>query len=931
MGLGAAYSPAMLVGRDPELAVLTAALDDARRGRSGCLVVRGPEGIGKSALLDALVERAGPTPVLRTTCASTESGLPFVGLADLLRPVQDRLAGLPSQDRAALASALALGPAEGGDRFAVPAAVLCLLAEKAADTGLLVAVDDGHWLDAASADALLLVARRLGAEGVLVVVTVRTGDGARGPVEAAGLPTLDVQGLPAPACAQLLTGSGASVDADVLRALVSASQGNPLAVQALANSLTSAQLQGHEPLPDRLPVGPRLRAALTSRTAALPDGCRSALLLAALATTGRAPVLAAALASLGLSVDDLLPAVDAGLVELDADVLRFRSPLLRSALPDVASPAERRRCHAALAAALSGDDAGSVERRAAHLVEASVLPDESVARAVELAARSAASRRAFGTAFELHSQAARLSTDSGARVGRLLQAAAAAVPAGRPEQAAAALDAALPEVADAGLLVDLQHQRARIAMWSSEAVPARERLVALAEQVAPSSPQRAVRLLVDAALGAFASRDSTAADAVVARLVPLRDAAERPEAIELLQALSVLQSGDQAVGAALLRRCESFLAQVDPIAPDQLLLIGAACHLALDEPLAAAALLRRATAAAREASALGLLVFQLTWLSAAEVTAGHWDAAYAQAGEALRLAQDIGWRVHLPTCLATLARVEALSGREQAREHAEQARASAGGTGAVAAYAAWAVGLLELGRGRPAQAAPHFEEALRSSRAGGQGGLVVAQFLPDLVEAHVRCGRDAEAAALAQELVELAERTGRRSTRAAAARCRGLLGSGEQAELAFEEALRWNAQVADPFDRARTELYLGEHLRRRKRRSAARAPLAAAERILSQLGAGPWAERARTELSLAGGSEPPARAPGLRELTAQELQVALAVADGQSNAEVARSLFLSVKTIEFHLSNAYRKLGLRSRSALAGALADGQLVTAGRR
>jgi DNA-binding CsgD family transcriptional regulator len=514
-------------------------------------------------------------------------------------------------------------------------------------------------------------------------------------------------------------------------------------------------------------------------------------------------------------------------------------------------------------------------------------------------------------------------------VSRLLQAAAAAVPAGRPDEAAAALETALPEVDDAALLLDLQHQQARIAMWSSEAVPARERLISLADELTAASPQRAVRLLIDAALGSFAQRDSAAAASVVQRLESLRDAAERPEAVDLLQALSVLQQGDQAGGAALLQRCGPYLREVDPIAPDQLLLVGAACHLALDEPLEAGALLHRATAAARAASALGLLVFQLTWLSAAELTAGHWDAAYAQADEALRLAQDIGWRVHLPTCLSALAKVEALSGREQARAHAEQARANAGSSGAVVAYAASAVGLLELGRGRAAQSTPHFEEAVRSSRAGDQGVLVVAQFLPDLVEAHVRCGREQEARALASELAELAELTGRRSTRAAAARSQGLLSSGDDAEQAFAEALHWNSQVADPFDRARTELYLGEHLRRRKRRSAARAPLAAAERILSQLGAGPWAERARTELSLAGGGPPAERTTGLRELTAQELQVALAVADGQTNAEVARSLFLSVKTIEFHLGNAYRKLGLRSRSALARAVADRQLVPAG--
>jgi hypothetical protein len=285
-----------------------------------------------------------------------------------------------------------------------------VLAEEAADAGLLVAVDDGHWLDAASAEALLLVARRLGAEGVLLVVTVLADGGPdqphRGGDAFAALPAMDLQGLPPQACAQLLAGAGALVDPGVLSTLVAASLGNPLAVQSVALSLTPAQLEGRQALPDRLPVGPRLRAALASRTASLPDDCRRALLVAAVSTTSRAPVLAAALAQLDLHLDDLRPAVEAGLVDLDGEALRFGSPLLRSALPDLATPVERRRAHAVLAEAITGDDAGSVERRAAHLMEASVLPDEGIAGAVELAARSAAARRAFGAAFAFYREAA---------------------------------------------------------------------------------------------------------------------------------------------------------------------------------------------------------------------------------------------------------------------------------------------------------------------------------------------------------------------------------------------------------------------------------------------------------------------------------------------------------------------------------------------
>lgn len=461
-------------------------------------------------------------------------------------------------------------------------------------------------------------------------------------------------------------------------------------------------------------------------------------------------------------------------------------------------------------------------------------------------------------------------------------------------------------------------------LWGQDALAGRDRLFALGERLARRDSSRAARVFSDAALGSFTLRDAETAERAVDRVEQLTGPAADHAPVRLLRALALLQGGRPARdAAALLAGCAQFLEEVDPLAEDQLLQIAAVSHLALDEPQEARRLLRRAVAASRAASHLGLLVFQLTWLSAAELHSGSWTAAYASASEAVRLAEDIGWRAQLPTCLAALARVEALAGRAAYAATAERAIASSSPVDPAPAYAASALGLHALGGRHLPQAAEFFAQAVRLTRERGLGVQVLLQFGPDLVEAQVRCGRIGPARELLEELVEHAARLKRRSALAATARCRGLLASSaDEAEAAFAEALRWHDGLQDPFERARTELCLGEQRRRRKRRFDARAPLAAAAQTLDRLGAASWAERAGAELRLAGGVGAPASLAGSRALTPQELQVALAAADGLSNSAVARSLFLSVKTVEFHLGNVYRKLGLRSRTDLVRALAS---------
>lgn len=429
----------MLVGRDPELAVLRERLARAREGASSCLVISGEAGVGKSRLLDEIAQAAAGVPLLRTTCVSAEAGLPFAALSDLLRPVLQHLPDLPSEYQEALRAALAPGPPISDTRCPVALALLGLLSAVATDAGVLVLVDDAQWLDQASADALLMLAHRLDAEGVLLVLAA--GDGEGEATRLADLPRLPLGGLrPAEAQALLRAAAGQPAAEDVLQRLLAGAAGNPLALLHVARTLTTGQWRGRDPLPAPLPVGPRLQEAYAARVSDLPSRTRLALLLAATAT-GRRDVVRAAAARLGLSNADLDAAVSAGLVAVERGQVVFPSPLARAALAQSAPLPEQRAMHRALADALEpGADAWTLERRAAHLVAATLVPDEGVAEVIEAAAGSAEQRRAAGTAAELYRCAARLSTCSKARVRRLLASARAAVPAGRPQEAVAALD-----------------------------------------------------------------------------------------------------------------------------------------------------------------------------------------------------------------------------------------------------------------------------------------------------------------------------------------------------------------------------------------------------------------------------------------------------------------------------------------------------------
>ena len=423
-----------LRGRDQETAALSGLLFDAVEGRSGVLVLRGDPGIGKTTLLEFTAGAAEGFRVLRARGVEPESEIAFAALQELFGPVTSALDRLPDRQRAVLAGALALGPPVPGDPLAVRAATLSLLAAVAEDRPVLAVIDDAHWLDSPSADALAFAARRLDREGVVVLFAKRSAEPTA--FDATGLPVLEVAGLAEASARAVLTDRvGSGVAPAVAGAVVEVAGGNPLALAELPGMLSSAQLAGREPLPEPLLAGTGLERAFARRLAPLPDKTQAALLLAAASPQDDAGTIAGALRAHGLSLAAFEPAERAGLVTVADGVVRFYHPLLRSVVYQRASGEQRRAAHAALAAASDG----ITDRRAWHLAAACVGPDESVAAALDQAAGRAMARGGLSTAAHTYARAAGLSVSTEARCQRLLAAATLAFASGRPEWAAGLL------------------------------------------------------------------------------------------------------------------------------------------------------------------------------------------------------------------------------------------------------------------------------------------------------------------------------------------------------------------------------------------------------------------------------------------------------------------------------------------------------------
>jgi len=900
-GRGAQLAGPPLLGRDPECAAIDGVLDDAQAGAGGALVIRGEAGIGKSALLDYARQRAAPMMVLAAVGVEAESDLAFAGLHELLRPVLGHLGELPDTQSQALAGALGLAPSTHADRLLISAAVLGLLAAAAEDAPVLAVIDDAQWVDQPSAGALVFTARRLRAERLAILFGAREGEVSR--FEAAGLPELTVTGLSRPEADAVLAASARRAAPSVRDRLRTEARGNPLALLELPAGLSEAQLQGVDPLPDAMPLTPRLESVFRQRIARLPAAAQTALLIAATDNSGEVPAVLRAAAALQLPADALDPAEQAALIQITGATVTFRHPLVRSALYQSATLSERQRVHAALASALSGEE--NTDRRVWHQAMATLTGDEEVAAALEASARRAQLRAGHASAATAFLRAAELSTDETRRVQRIAAAAQAAWDAGQPDRARSAAERALPQ-ASGETRARLLHLSGVIEARTGSLADACTRLADSA--AATSDPSLKLEALIEAAEAALFSGDLARSTEISTSAAGIPATTARDQLIAgMLRGFGHAFAGEheqaQSVLTGALRHADAL---DDPRA-----LVWASNTAQVADDLGSG--LRYATRAAELARRQGLLSQLPVALEqqAFELAAsGSFDLAYATAEEGYRLSLDIGYGVGWH--LVTMASVEAVWGREaDSRRHAEQALTQPNVF--LSSAAENVLGIIELIMGRPEQAA---DRLLPLTDVGNPriSMLIALQAMPDAVEAAVRAGRPEEAGQRLEILRGWAAMAPTPARQALLARCEALLGARDANE-AFGEAIA-AAAALPPLQRARTELLYGEWLRRERRRIDARGHLRTALESFRTLGAAPWAERAEAELRATGETARKHDVSAAEQLTPQELQVAGLVAEGLTNKEIAAQLFLSPRTVDYHLRKVFTKLGIASRAEL---------------
>jgi ATP/maltotriose-dependent transcriptional regulator MalT len=920
-GASTAERNRLLVGREAERGLVDALLSALREGEGSTLILEGEPGIGKTALLRYGEAQAKSLKRLSARGVESEMELPFSGLAAVARPILSYCECIPDPQAAALRSALALGPPVAADLFTTAAATMSLLAAAAEDEPILVVIDDVHWLDAASARCLIFAARRLRGEAVAFLIATRPGNYG---FDASCLQVKTVPPLETASAERLLEAQGAMA-AEVREAILASAEGNPLAIVEIPQLLTAEQLLGRAALSDPLPPGRPITETFAAVTRQLPPARRRALLIAAAASPQRSDLTRAALPLLGLRATELDAAEEVGIIEQGSE-LRFRHPLLRSVLYHGAARAERREAHRALAAV---SEEGSAER-AWHLALAASGPDDDAANALSEAADEARARNAHEAAGRATEHAARLTRDEHERDRRLIAAAKDFQLAAQVERAEQLLVEAAAGPSDAALHAEIQLLRGRGRLLHGSPVDASALLQSEAEHFAKDVPAQSSLMLAEATAALTIAGQVDEAVIAAKRSLELAERS-RDQVAEFVATLTLAEAlnlrGETVRSDELFARCDELPLATEPLGASMLQQARANWFFIVGEHEKARTAIGALIAAARARNAPALLPFPLASLAEADFRAGRWIAAYAEATEALALAEETHETIHIAFVLTIMARLEALRGAAaESRGHIERARSIQArlGCDAILVYAKAILALLELSLGNFEAAIVHGERVADLVAARGLREPGVVHWQPDLIEAYIRTGKLVEAEKALGEFEEVARQTQRLWALATAARCRGLLPNNGSFEDCFRESLSWHDKLASPFERARTELVLGERRRRAGHRSAARSPLQTALGTFEELGAVPWVERARRELRAAGQHlRPRPEETGVEKLTPQELQVAVVVAGGATNREAAEELFLSPKTIEFHLGHVYGKLQVRSRTELARLLAAG--------
>ena len=903
---------AQLTGRRRECDVLDGLIAAVRAGESRALVVRGEPGVGKTALLEYMVEQASGCRVVRAAGVQSEMELAFAGLHQLVAPMLDHLERLPDPQRDALQTAFGVSPGSAPDRFFVGLAVLSLLSEVAGQRPLICLVDDEQWLDRASAQVLAFVARRLEAESVGLVFAARgTSD------ELVGLPELVVEGL-AERDAGLLLDSVLTgpLDARVRDQIVAETRGNPLALLELPRGLTPAELAGGFALPGAMPLSGQIEQSFRRRLDALPAKTRRLLQLAAADPVGEPSLLWRAAERLAIGTEDATPAVEAGLIEFGARV-QFRHPLVRSAAYRSASLQERQDVHGALAEVT--DPEIDPDRRAWHRAQAAPGPDEAVAEELERSAGRAQARGGLAAAAAFLERAAMLTPEPARRVQRLLAAA-------KVKRDAGALDAALGLLVtvEAGALderqaAEVERLRGQIAFDQRRAGVAAPLLLGAARRLEPLDADLARETHLEALGAAMWVGDLERPGAVreaaeAARAAP--PGPDPPRAVDLLlDAIAIRQAEGFAAAAPLLTRAlEPILALnlADQTSRWLFSPIPVSDFIALElwDAESWHALAARQVQFGRDTGALVRLQFALNFMAWTHLLAGEMTTAALLLEEQRVIADATG---NPPVAYIELLLAAWRGGERQASELIEATvqEGTAGGLGRVVDFAIYGSSVLYNSLGRHDAAREAARQVLERDQVG-YGPLVV----PELAEAACRTG---DVALLRAALEWLGERTRVTPTAWALgieARVRALLSDGDTADSLYRESIGHLAHTSVRVELARSHLLYGEWLRRENRRTDARTHLRTAHEMLAGMGAEAFADRARRELLATGETVRKRTVETRDDLTAQETQIARLARDGLSNPEIGARLFISPRTVQYHLSKVFTKLGISSRTQL---------------
>ena len=887
-------------------------------------MLRGEAGIGKSALLEYLAERPSGCGIARAAGVESEMELAYAGLQQLCAPFVDRLERLPGPQRGALGIAFGLRHGDAPDRFLVGLAALSLLSDVAEDRPLVCIVDDAQWLDAASEQALAFVARRLGAESVGIVFAVRDRFGER---HFQGLPELVISGLDDPDAQELLgTVVAGPVDEGVRDRLVAETRGNPLALLELPRGRTLVELAGGFGLSDGPVLSGRIEQSFRERLAPLPSPTRLLLLLAAAEPVGDPPLVWRAAARLGVGPDAAAPAAAAGLVDFGAQV-RFGHPLVRSAVKGSAAPEERQRVHRALAEAT---DAGiDPDRRAWHLAHATAGLDEDVAAELERSAGRARARGGLAAGAAFHERAVELTPDPSSRAQRALLAA-------KGKHQAGAHDAALRllAVAKAGPLGELEKARAQLLEAQITFATTRGReapplLLEAAKRLEPLDPRLARETYLEAFAAAFsADRLVRGGDsAEVAAAVLAADWEPSTRACDLLlDGLALLTREGYVAAAPVLKVALRAFRSERLSEEDELRWLWLANRIAraLADDGAWDELTARHLELARRAGAFSALPVALTDRVLVELFSGRIGVATSLAAESDAVVEATGGHMTLRTSLV-LANWRGWDADALALIEARRQDVLRRGEGLWLAANDWGSAIRYNGLGQYEDALAAAERAAEAARGLGPS----MWLLGELIEAAARSGQAERARGPLAQLAEMAHAAGTDWALGTHARAAAILAEGDVAERLYGKAIERLSHVKTRATLARAYLLYGEWLRREHRRVDAREQLRIAHAMLSEMGMEAFAERARRELLATGETVRKRTVETLDELTPQEVQVARLAAGGQTNPEIGAQLFLSPRTVEWHLRKVFSKLGISSRRELGSALSDVGAVVAG--